>query len=193
MYQLDACGFSEVFVVVSLLFVDCYSELCLCCVVGIDANDKVVAFGAIDDRPSLPQNLTLSNQAMDWAIQEASDLGYLVSLKYLLSSSTSYTYNQSSKFLQFFNLLESISLFLALIYLRSKPQIPQFFNLLQSISLFLALIYLQSKPQIQQFFNLLQSVSLPHMHITTIETSDPAILQPLAKASLSLPRNHTPK
>jgi hypothetical protein len=89
--------------------------------------------------------------------------------------------------------LESISLFLALIYLWSKPQILQFFNLLQSISLFLALIYLQSKPQIQQFFNLLQSVSLPHTHITTIETSDPAILQPLAKASLSLPRNHTPK
>jgi hypothetical protein len=88
MYQLDACGFSEVFVVVSLLFVDCYSELCLYCVVGIDANDKVVAFGAIDDRPSLPQNLTLPNQAMDWAIQEASDLGYLVSLKYFLSSST---------------------------------------------------------------------------------------------------------
>ncbi|CAK9872499.1 unnamed protein product [Sphagnum jensenii] len=53
------------------------AELCLCCVVGIDANDKVVAFGAIDDRPSLPQNLTLSNQARDWAIQEASDLGYL--------------------------------------------------------------------------------------------------------------------
>ncbi len=170
---------------------DCYSELCLYCVVGIDANDKVVAFGAIDDRPSLPQNLTLPNQAMDWAIQEASDLGYLVSLKYLLSSSTSYTYNQSSKFLQFFNLLESISLFLALIYLRSKPQILQFFNLLQGISLFLALIYLQSKPQIQQFFNLLQSVSLPHTHITTIETSDPAILQPLAKASLSSSQSYT--
>jgi hypothetical protein len=54
------------------------SELSLYCVVGIDANQKVVAFGAIDDQPSLPPSLKLPNQAMHWAIQEASNLGYLV-------------------------------------------------------------------------------------------------------------------
>jgi hypothetical protein len=58
--------------------VGCCSELSLYCVVGIDVNQKVVAFGAIDNRPSLPPSLNLPNQAMHWVIQEASDLGYLV-------------------------------------------------------------------------------------------------------------------